>query len=89
MTKSGKSQGCMTSNLTIFMQFCLISSMTGVVCLYLRFCWKDVKIFLGEPDRLLLTMKISGWCLSGEDVDHPQDTVIHNIFEDLLDENLD
>ena len=29
-------------------------------------------------------MKISGWCLSGDVVGHPQDTLIHKMFEDLL-----
>ena len=31
-------------------------------------------------------MKISNWCLSGEEVDHPQNVVIHKIFEDLVED---
>ena len=34
-------------------------------------------------------MKLENWCLTGEEHDHPQDTVISKLFEDLLEKNLD
>jgi len=37
--------------------------------------------------RQSTTMKISGWCLTGEEVHHPIDTTINKVFEDMLEEN--
>ena len=32
-------------------------------------------------------MKLEAWCLQGEEHDHPKNTVISRLFEDLLEEN--